>query len=120
MWKESGLKIADNFLNKTNHMRKKLILSGLACALSEAAYVTLIALFMTHANQYFGPGPNVLGVVAFLLVFVFSAAISGALVLGKPILLYLENQKREALELFAITLGWIFFMLVILFVFLIF
>lgn len=100
-------------------MRKKLILSGLAFALSEAAYVTLIALFMTHANQYFGPGPNILGVMAFLLVFVFSAAISGALILGKPVLLYLENQKREAVELFGITLGWIFLLLIILFTFLI-
>jgi hypothetical protein len=53
-------------------------------------------------------------------MFVFSAAVSGALILGKPILLYLENQKREAIELFAITLGWIFLWLVILFTFLIF
>jgi hypothetical protein len=55
--------------------------------------------------------------MVFLLIFVFSAAISGALVLGKPILLYLENKKREAVELFVITLGWIFILLV-LFIFL--
>jgi hypothetical protein len=101
-------------------MRKKLILSGLAFALGEAAYILLIALFMKYGNQYFGSGPNILGIMVFLMVFVFSAAISGALILGQPVLLYLENKKREAIELFGITLGWIFIFLVILLMFLVF
>jgi hypothetical protein len=95
-------------------MNKKLIKDGLTYALGEAAYIALVASFMQYANKLFGPGPNILGIVAFLMLFVLSAAISGALILGKPILLYLENKKREALELFGITLGWIFIFLIIL------
>ena len=53
-------------------------------------------------------------IIAILMLFVFSAAISGALIIGKPALLYLEGKKREALELFAFTLGWILVFLVIL------
>jgi hypothetical protein len=97
-------------------MRKKLILSGLIFALSEAVYITLVALLMRYADRYFGSGPNIWGIMAFLMVFVFSAALSGALILGRPVLLYLENKKREAVELFVITLGWIFLFLVVFFV----
>ncbi|MCX6763975.1 MAG: hypothetical protein NTZ97_04610 [Candidatus Moranbacteria bacterium] len=95
-------------------MRKKLIVYGLFSALGEAAYIFLVALFMNSANKFFGSGPNILGMVIFLLIFVFSAAISGALILGKPILLYLDNKKPEAIKLFGFTLGWIFILLVIL------
>jgi uncharacterized membrane protein YbhN (UPF0104 family) len=95
-------------------MRKKLVKYGLVAALGEAVYVLLVALFMQNANQYFGQKPTVFGAAAILLIFVLSAAISGALVLGKPILLYLENKKKEAIELFFITLIWMLLLLLIL------
>lgn len=101
-------------------MNKKLIKDGLAFALAEVAYISLLASSVLFADQYFKPGPNILGIMAFLMLFVLSAAISGALILGKPILLYLENKKREAIELFGITLGWIFIFLIILLFILIF
>jgi hypothetical protein len=95
-------------------MNKKFIKKGLAYALGEAAYIALIASFMQYANQFFGPELKILGTVAFLMLFVLSAAISGALILGKPILLYLDNNKKEAVQLFGITLGWIFIFLIVL------
>ena len=51
---------------------------------------------------------NFLGPVAFLLLFVLSAAITGALILGRPVVLYLENRKLEAVKLFLYTVGWLF------------
>ncbi|QQR82588.1 hypothetical protein IPJ70_00535 [Candidatus Campbellbacteria bacterium] len=51
--------------------------------------------------------------VFMLLLFVVSASITGGLVLGKPILLYLEGMKREALILFFTTLGWLIVFLVV-------
>jgi uncharacterized membrane protein YbhN (UPF0104 family) len=95
-------------------MKKELIKYGLMAALGEAVYVILIALFMQNANQYFGQKPSIFGFAAFLLIFVLSAAISGALVLGKPILLYLENKKKEAVELFFITIIWMLVLLSVL------
>lgn len=51
--------------------------------------------------------PSYLGPVAFLLLFILSAAVTGALILGRPVLLYLENQKTEAVRLFIYTIGWL-------------
>jgi hypothetical protein len=95
-------------------MRKKIIVYALGCALGEAIYVTLVAVFMLNAEKIFGDKPGVLGMVTFLILFVLSAAVSGVLILGKPILLYLEGKKKEALELFGFTLGWLFFLMLIL------
>jgi hypothetical protein len=94
-------------------MNKKLVLYGLYAALGETAYVLLVALFMKYGSNLFGPDPSIFGAMAFLMLFVLSAAISGALVLGKPILLYLEGSKKEAVELFGATLGWIFILVVV-------
>ena len=98
-------------------MPKKIIAQGLAFALGEAVYVSLIALLMFNANKIFGPGPDNSPLIpmAVLMLFVVSAAVSGALVLGRPILLYLDNQKQEAVKLFLSTLGWMVLILVILF-----
>ena len=96
---------------------QKIIGQGLIFALGEAVYIFLIALFFFNAQRIFGSGPDnkLLAPMAFLMLFVVSAAISGALVLGRPILLYLDNKKQEAVKLFLATLGWMVVFLIILF-----
>jgi len=47
----------------------------------------------------------VLAASGFLLLFVVSATVMGALVFGRPILWYLDGRKREAVELAGITIG---------------
>jgi hypothetical protein len=98
-------------------MRKKLVTFALGCAAGEAIYISLVASLMLNANKIFGNNPGVLGIVTFLMLFVFSAAVSGALILGKPILLYLDGKKKDALELFGFTLGWLFIFMVVLLLF---
>lgn len=69
---------------------------------------------MPNAERLFGKFENFWGgPVIFLMLFVLSAAIVGALVLGRPILLYLDGAKSEALKFFGYTLGWLFVILVI-------
>lgn len=87
-------------------MRKKIISHSFFFALGETIYIFFVALVMKNANQLFGNNPGVLPIITFLLLFVLSAAISGALILGKPTLLYLEGRKKEALDFFGFTLGW--------------
>jgi len=58
---------------------KKIIITGLILALGEAAYIFLVASFMNTAGKFLGPDPNILGAVTFLMIFVFSAAVSVAL-----------------------------------------
>lgn len=95
-------------------MPKKSIAQSFFFALGEGVYIALVATFMRYAAEIVPKDPSVIGFTLFVMIFVFSAAVSGALVLGKPVLLYLEGKKREAVEFFAFTLGWLFvFMLAV-------
>lgn len=90
-------------------MTKKLIQTAFLCALGEVAYISLVATGMFIVGKLFGdkPDPEIIAPIAFLLLFVISAAVSGALILGKPVMLYLDGQKPAALKLFGFTLGWL-------------
>ena len=92
---------------------KNLKLKALLNALLTTAYITVVALIMQNGEKVFGEMNNMLGPIAFLLLFVLSAAITGSLVLGKPILMYLEGNKKEAIKLFLYTIGWIFVLTII-------
>ncbi len=81
-----------------------IIKYALANALWTALYVILIVTFMNSAPAIFGHGQSVLIPIVMLLLFVFSAALCGALFLGRPILWYLDGKKKEAVTLFAYTL----------------
>ncbi len=88
---------------------------GLLNAAGVFVYVSLVAWFMFNGEHLFGgDGKSFLIPVFMLMLFVLSAAITGSLVLGKPILMYLDGQKKEAVKLFFITLGWLsLFMLIV-------
>ena len=86
----------------------KLLISSLRNALGTAVYVVIVALIMYKAEKIFGTMRNIIGPIAFLLLFVTSAAITGFLVLGQPIMLYVDNKKQEAVKLFIFTVSWLF------------
>jgi hypothetical protein len=77
------------------------------------AYIFLVVLFMRHAEKIFGKVDTILTGVAVLSLFVLSAAVTSALVLGRPVLFYLDGLKKEAIKLFCLTVGWLFVFLVI-------
>lgn len=86
-------------------------------ALGEVGYISLVAILMFTVGKLFGdkPDPPIVAPIAFLLMFVISAAISGALILGKPLMLYLDGQKKEALQLFGMILTWLAVFLIVAF-----
>ena len=90
-----------------------LVLVSLLSAIGITIYVVGIALLMLNSEKIFGKMDNLFGPVAFLLLFILSAAVCGSLALGKPAMLYFNNQKKEAIKLFLYTIGWIFVMTVI-------
>ena len=94
----------------------KLILYSLLSSLGLILYVTLVACFMTNANKIFGSVPEVSGVAAFLLLFVFSALITGLLVLGGPVYLYLEGDKKSAFKMLGFNALWIIIIIILLLV----
>jgi len=90
-------------------MRKKLFKLGFLCALGEVAYIFLVALLFRNFERILGNTPdNILAPITMLLLFVLSALVSGALILGKPILMYLDGKKKEAVELLGFSILWLF------------
>jgi hypothetical protein len=91
----------------------KLILHGFLQALGVALYILGITTIMANVNKILGPKDTFLTPIIVLLLFVLSAAITGTLTLGRPVLMYLDNKKTEAIKLFIFTLGWMFIILVL-------
>ena len=92
---------------------KKSAIQALVQASLATLYIVLVATFFYFANSIFGQEDTFVTPVAFLLLFVLSAAIMGALVLGRPVLMYLDNQKKDAIKLFGLTLAWLFIYMII-------
>ena len=88
----------------------------MANALGTAVYVSLVAWLMSNASKIFGQMDNIIGPMAFLLLFVLSATITGALVLGRPIMLYWDGKKQQAIKHFGLTLLYLFIILVLVFI----
>ena len=73
-------------------------------ALGTVAYVLLIASFMFSLQDIAPKGDTIFVIASILLLLVCSAAITGFLIFGKPIMFYIDGKKREALSLLTYTL----------------
>jgi len=97
----------------------KLIGQAALNALGVAVYVFLVSLVINNAAVIFGPmnpaSNKIIAPIAFLLFFVFSALLTGGLVLGKPITLYLDGQKKEGVKMLIYTGACLFILLIIIF-----
>lgn len=98
----------------------KLMRYGFLHSLGVVIYVILVASLMSRAENWFGQMNGAFGAAAFLLLFVFSATFVAGLVLGKPLLLYIEGNKKNALTLLFYTVGGLFLWLVLFFIILAF
>lgn len=85
-----------------NKIRKTAFINALATAL----YVAGVGAFMYYgATIKIGKANVVLVPITFLLLFVLSAAVTGFLIFGKPVQMYLDGNKKEALFLVTQTLA---------------
>jgi hypothetical protein len=85
-------------------------------ALATGAYVICVALFLSRAEQFFGQEKTLFIPIAMLLLLIFSVALVGSLIFGRPILWYLDGKKKEAVALLACTLAILFVLVVLAFV----
>ncbi len=92
----------------------KLFSHPLGRALLTVLYIGGVVLFVGNMETIVGAEESLWFPVLALTLLVLSAATTGALVLGRPIMLYLEGKKGEAIRFFAQTLGWLFGLLVVL------
>ena len=74
-------------------------------AIGTALYVAIVALFIYFLGRSGISDVSFLIPTAMLMLFVFSAAFTGVLVFGRPIMWYLDGKKKEALSLIVYTLG---------------
>ncbi|HZW38277.1 MAG TPA: hypothetical protein VFF33_03165 [Ignavibacteriaceae bacterium] len=96
-------------------MENKYLLKRAAIdALATALYVFLISQIMKNGDQLFGKVDNkIFAPMVFLLTFIFSALVTGYLILGKPIMMYLDGQKKEALRLLFYTGAALFIIMIL-------
>ena len=86
-------------------MHKKLIKSAAIHSLGVVAYVSLVAGLMQFITKHLSNKPDtVFAPMTVLLLLVTSAAITGYLVLGQPLMLYLDGKKSEAAKQFGYNL----------------
>lgn len=83
----------------------KIIKQALINSISTAVYIILVVSFIFSLQKFQILEGTVFIPIAMLLLFVSSAGITGTLVLGKPIMLYLDGKKKEAVSLLGYTLG---------------
>lgn len=95
---------------------KKLAIYALINSVGVLIYTAAVATIMQNGEKIFGQMKTVWGPVAFLMLFVMSATIVGALVLGRPILFYLDGLKKEAVKLFIYTVVCLLALTMIVFV----
>lgn len=83
----------------------KIITRAFIDAIGTAAYIILIVSFI-FSLQIFSSEPEdtIIIPIAMLLLLVCSAAITGFLVFGKPIMLYVDGKKKEAVSLLGYTI----------------
>lgn len=81
---------------------------GFFQALGLVGYCSLIALFISQANKWFGKAPNYFGPLLFLMLFTTSALISALIVGAYPFILYFnKRQTKQAIKLVFYTAGWL-------------
>lgn len=80
------------------------ILTSLFQALGAFIYILLLINLMNYGRQFFLLG-QFWTLVAMLMIFVLSAAITGFLIFGKPAILFIEGNKKDGLKLLGLTIG---------------
>lgn len=92
----------------------KLIVRGALDAFGVLVYIFLISLVLNNGQRLFGPEDHkFITPIFFLLLFLFSALLTGFLVLGKPLMLYLDGAKKEGLKLLFYTGASLFILFLI-------
>ncbi len=95
---------------------KDIIKWSLINSLGVVVYVALVSTVMQNGEKTFGEMKNYVGPMAFLLLFVFSALVTGLLILGRPVYLFLDSAKKEAVKMLIYTVGWMFVIIILMLV----
>ena len=73
---------------------KRLLQESFLSSVGVLIYIVGVAWVFKNGERLFGKMADFSGPILFLLLFIFSALITGLLVLGRPVWLYLEGEKK--------------------------
>jgi len=105
------------FFKKEQINKKEIIKWGIAGGLAEICYCLLIALLLPWlTNNLQMPDSATLGFFFFLIILVFSVAVSGFFVFGYPAYLALQKSFRDAILTLLITFSTLLAGFVLLFI----
>lgn len=92
-------------------MKHSLRAIGLLQAIGLAAYVATFAFLAVHAQSWFSvngfPPHPVVGILLFLLAFIISALISGAIIFAYPTLLFFDGKRLAAFHILLWSVLWL-------------
>lgn len=74
-------------------------------SLSATAYIAVVSSFMFYGKGLFGEEDTIFMPVMMLSLFVLSAAMMGYFFFFQPIQLYLDGEKKQAVNLFLKTIA---------------
>lgn len=92
---------------------KKLFKQSFLYSFAATAWIALVAIFMQNANNWFGKQDTIVTSITVLLLFSTSALVVGGLLAGKPIFLYIDGQKKDAVKMVVANAGWMILFLLI-------
>ena len=95
--------------------KSKIIIYSAIHALGVLAYIFAVVYILQNVETLFSGLPDMFAAVPMLLLLVFSVALMGVLVFGRPVYLFMNGSKRQAIEFLIYTLGWIFIILILVF-----
>jgi hypothetical protein len=86
---------------------------GFIQALGLTCYVAVVVSGIDLMSRMQFPDNKILAPMTFLLLFVLSALISGAIMLGYPLTLFLDRERKKALCVIAWSAAWLLCFLVL-------
>jgi hypothetical protein len=101
------------FFNKEQVSQKEIIRWGIGGAVAEIVYVLLIVGLFSVLEKILATPPQFIGFLFMLLLFVFSAGISGLFVFGMPLYLALQKKYTEAISMIFVTFATLFASLIL-------
>jgi hypothetical protein len=82
-------------------MKNNPILNAILAVL----YICAVASVMSYAENHVKGEDTIFAPIAFISLFTLSAAVMAYLFVGQPLQLYLDDKKKEAVDLFVRTLA---------------
>ncbi len=89
---------------QNNH---KQVLFGFLSALGVGLYTLLVSLIMNNAEKWFRQPNKVFGPMAALMLLVFSVAVVGSLIFGRPTYLVITGEKSTGIKQLFYNLAWL-------------